>query len=331
MTLSKSPWRRVAATVLAMLLVLLIAASYRFAASRGVFASVEDKSPAACHTVAGISEVTAMVPVYGGETNGAFVATKDGGLFLWTSGTTTRVSGMSKGSRAMAMSLDWENGRVGVLQALMARAKNSYYVASLHVTPLPDKHSIAVQEIGRLTTDQLTDPADLVALDGGRFYLVNCHTSHTGLGRWLDDSLLLPRAEILYFDGMKFVKVAERLNSPAGLALSADGSRLFVAQGLPRNIIAFSRNDFVGSLDDAVLTDLPAAAGKMMLAADGSLIVAATPKRGTGAVYRVPVANGVLQTPELLYSTTTEEVTAAAEAGGHLLIGTPTKLIDCPK
>lgn len=329
MITSKSPWRRIAITVSAMAVVLLLVASFRFVQARGYFVSVEDKSPATCHAVANISGVTAIAQVFVDTQSGTFVATKQGGLFLVTEGTTTRLSGPSKGSHAVALSSGWGPNRVGILQAVMARADGGYYVASFRLDASLHPLSMGVVEIGRLTTDQITDPADLVSIDGTRFYLVNRHNSHTALGRWLDDTFLLPRAEVLYFDGMKFVKVAERLNSPDGLALSSDGSHLYVAQELSRSLASFSRSEFTGALDNAALLSLPAAPRKITVAPDGSLIVAAWPKAGTGAVYRVRVDSGVPVAADLLYASKSEEITAAAEAGGHLLIGSQKRLIDC--
>lgn len=324
-----SPWRRIAVTVSAMLVVLLLASSYRFVASRGYFASVEDKTPATCQTVNGISEVTVITPVIAHIDNGAFVATKRGELYLLSGGTTTKLSGISKRSHATALSLGWGPDRVGILQAVMARDAGGYYVASYRVTASLHPPSIGVIEIGRLTTNQLTDPADLVSIDGTRFYLVNKHSTHSAFGRWLDDAFLVPRASVLYFDGMKFITVAERLNATAAVALSPDGAHLYVAEELPRALASFSRNVFSGALDNAELFSLPAAPTKITVAPDGSLIVAAWPKRGAGAVYRVRPTDGVPQPAELLYASKSEEITAAAEVGGHLLIGSQKRLIDC--
>lgn len=312
MTMSKiNPWRRLAMTVSAMLLVLLLAASFRFVQSRGVFTSVIDKTPASCRTVPGLAGVTAI--------SGDVTATASGALYQWQNGAAVKLTGTPKDFHPVALS-----AAGGKLLAVFSRADGTYAVATF------DRDQSKLTEIGRLTTDMLTDPADLVSVDGARFYLVNRHGSHTGLGRWLDDAFLIPRAEILYFDGMKFVKVAERLNSPSGLALSADGANLYVAQALPRTIVSFARNDFIGSLDHAALTDLAASPGKIAVAGT-SLIVAAAPKPGTGAVYRVPLVGNVPQTPELLWSSKSEPAVAAAETDGHLLIGTEKRLIDCTK
>ena len=314
MTLSKSPWRRIVASVLAMLVVLLLAASYRYSAAHGIFAAVLDK-PAACRTVPGVAAVTAIST----GPQGIIVAGRDG-LFAYANGAVSKLAGTPADFHPVAISAAGAN-----LQVVFRRGNGSPAIAMFALAPGK------LSEIGRLSADVLTDPADIVSVDGERFYLVNRHATHSTFGRWLDDAFLVPRAEVLYFDGMKFVKVAERLNSPAGLALSADGSHLYVAQELPRALASFSRSEFIGSLDHPALFALDAAPTKLSLGKDGSLIVAAWVKRGVGAVYRVRLANGVPQTSELLWSSKTESVAAAAEVNRRLLIGTEKRLIDCPQ
>jgi 6-phosphogluconolactonase (cycloisomerase 2 family) len=124
---------------------------------------------------------------------------------------------------------------------------------------------------------------------------------------------------------MKFVTVAKRLNAPSSVAVSADGSVLYVAQELPHTLASFKRNDFTGALGEVQLINLPAAPTKITLAKDGSLIVAAWPKRGQGAVYRVRVDGSA----ELLYASKKGEITAAAELNGQLLLGTDKASLAC--
>jgi len=310
----RSPWFRIAATLSGMVIVLLLAASFRYVQSRGVFASVEDKTPGQCRAVAGISDVTALSA---GNKGALFIATKNG-LHLYTNGKAVPLTGTPKDFHPATLSY-----AEGALRVLFRQG------GAWKISRFGFKDSTTLEEQDRLTTDELTDPADLVSVDGAHFYLVNLSEAKTALGRWLDDAFLLPRAKILYFDGMKFQPVAERLNTPSGLALSRDTGRLYVSQGWPRNLVRFTRNQYVGTLDNAALLSLSAAPGKMTVAEDGSLIVAATPKAGQGAVYRVSLSNGALQKAELLYGSKSQAVTAAAELGKHLLIGTGGKLLDC--
>jgi hypothetical protein len=311
----KRPIRRIAITVSAMAVVLLLAASFRYVQARGLFASVEDKAPAVCHAVAGVDGVGDIAR---DKTGAAFIAANNG-LYVYDGGKVERLAGTPKDFRPVALAL----GEDGAIATLFRQG--DIWELSLFAMTAPT----AVKEVGRMSADILTDPAALVALPAGRFYVVNKHGSHTALGRWLDDVFLLPRADVLYFDGMKFRPVAERLNSPAGLALAPDASHLYVTQELPRNLVALARNDFTGTVAEPSLLKLPAAPTKISQAKDGSLIVAAWPKKGAGAVYRVRLMNGMPQEAELLYASKTTPVTAAAELNGHLLIGSGAKLIDC--
>ena len=317
----RNPWFRIATTLGAILIVLLLAASIRFAVSRGVFASVKPVTSGQCKVVEGVSQVAALAPAPGGQT--VYIATRQGEVFQYFNGVRVKLSGVPKDFHPLAMSVTQAAHEDAKLAVVFARSDGSYTLAAFDVQPGK------LAETGLLTTDRFADPAGLAGVPGGAFYLVNRHGSHSGLGRWLDDVFLLPRAKVLYYDGMKFVPVAERLNSPGGIALSPDGSHLYVGQQWPRTIASFTRNDFTGALDDAALLDLPAGPRQITLAPDGSLIVAAAPKPGAGAVYRVRVRNGVPQSAELLYASKNEEVTAAAQTDEHLLIGTGDKLLDC--
>jgi hypothetical protein len=307
----KSPWRRVAITVSAMLVVLLAVTSVRFLISRGAFAAAPEKTRA-CRTVPGIGVVADIAS----DGTNAYIAAD--GLYVYGRGRLQRLAGTPKDFHPAALAI----GEPGQLQVVFRQGQIWDISVFAFAEPL------AVKELGRLSADTLTDPADLAALTAGRFYVVNRHAGRTALGRWLDDAFLLPRAEILYFDGMKFVAVVGRLNAPSGLAVSPDGAHLYVSQELPRSLASFSRSEFTGALDHAALFDLPAAPTRLTVAPDGSLIVAAWPKPGMGAVYRVTVAAGVPDRAELLYAGKAP-VAAAAELGGRLLIAAGGHLLDC--
>ncbi|MDR3525910.1 MAG: beta-propeller fold lactonase family protein [Rhizomicrobium sp.] len=310
-----SRWRRIAVTVAAMLVVLSLAANFRYGQSRGVFAGVADKTPASCKPLAGLSGVVTIIPDE--PTHSALIATRDGGIFLLKGAAATKLTGTPQDFHPLAMA-----AAGGKLTTAFQR-KDGYAIAVF------DIGSGKLTETSRLTTDQLSDPADLLAVDALRFYLINHHKTHSALGRWLDDVFLIPRAEVQFFDGLKFVTVSKRLNAPSALATSPDGAMLYVAQELPRNLAYFQRNAFSGALGEVEIFALPAAPTKISIAKDGSLIVAAWVKPGQGAVYRIAVASGVPQSAELLYASKGHVVTAAAELGDQLLIATDQALLSC--
>lgn len=320
--MKSSPWRRIAITVSVMLAVLLMTLSYRFVQSRGFFASVEDKSPGACSGpgLAGAGSIADIEVDGAGKT--AYIATDDG-LFALSLGArqAVRLSGTPKDFHPLAFSL-YEDAN-GVLLRVIFRQGDGIEISLFKVGPG------SVTELNRLRTDEVTDPADLAMIDAERFYLINRHGTHTALGRWLDDVLLLPRAKVLFFDGMKFVTVAERLNSPSGIALSPDKAYLYVAEDYPRTIVGFARNDLTGALGDPAALPLPAGPAKMTVGRDGSLIVATQPKSGAVAIYRVTMKDGQPARSERLFERIGEDFPVAGGGGGHLLLSTDERFLDC--
>jgi len=307
--------RRIAYTALALVAVLLLTGLYRFLDSRGIFNRSREAVPATCR----LQAETGAVADIASDGKTAYIAAGKG-LFLYAGEGLKKLAGTPKTSRIAALSL----GRgAAFLRAVLIEGDGHFAVSLFRLKPE------GVEELGRISTDMLASPTAIAAPDGERFYIVNHSESRTGLGRWLDDVLLLPRAHLLWFDGMKFVAVAEHLNSPSGLALSADGSHLYIAQDFPRTVVGTARSDFTGAIDNPSALSLPAGPQKLSLAPDGSLIVAARPAPGSGAVYRLRLENGAPQSAEALFATGRAEVRAAAELPGKLLVGTDKALVVC--
>ncbi|GAA0549601.1 hypothetical protein FHS83_001138 [Rhizomicrobium palustre] len=310
--------RRIGATALAMVSVLGVAAAYRFANAQGLFNGVHETSPGQCRVLAGpVGDITA-------NTKSAYIASGNA-LYVFDGGKLTKLSGTPKSFDVRAMALSRAVTGETYLRTVLTQDEGRFAIALFRVKP------DAVEEVGRVTTDMLTDPAAIAAPDPERFYVVNRSESKTAFGRFLDNTLLLPRAHLMWFDGMKFVNVAEHLNTPSGLALSFDNARLFIAQDYPRSLVAIARNDFSGAVENPVALTLPSGPLHISTAPDDSLIVAARPKTGAAEVYRVSLENGAPKTATLLYAKKGEEIRAAAELNGTLLIGTDKSLVACAK
>jgi hypothetical protein len=318
-----SRWYRMAMTALALLLVLLLAASYRYLVSRGVFTAVKP-APLVCRTLPLAVADIAVDPA----ARLAFLAAPDG-LYAYAyqqpGARPEKFSGPPPDFHPQALALYRATVGEATLYAVNRRG-NDYSVVSFRVSLADGKPRL--QEKSSIGGRILNEPSAIAAVDELRFYVANRHVSRTALGRWLDDSFLLPRANVLYFDGMLFREVATRLNSPRGVALSPDGGHLVVGEAYPRRLVSFLRNPFTGVLDDAAALPLQAGPGHMNTAAN-SLIVAATPKAGSGAVFRISIKDGVPQAATPLYENRDGEIAAAAQAGGRLLIGTAAGLKDC--
>jgi arylesterase/paraoxonase len=349
MSVRGNPWYRIAMTAMTVVIVLLLAESWRFLDSHGVFTSAKPGFAGTCRTITGVEGVGDIA-----------VDTADGLAFVSAS---TRVPSAQDGIYALAYSksdarleklsgaphdfhpsaislVRASDGRIA-LMAINHRSEGAVAISVFKAT------STKLEEIGAMTSDSLVDPSDLVAQDDIRFYVINRHTSRTKLGRWLDDALVLPRANVLYFDGIKFVPVIDRLIDPAGIALSADGAHVYVSENLGHTLLAFERNPFNGQLSNAGSLAIPSGLEKLSVATDGNLFAAAQPKvfavgsfrrdpsrPAPSQVFHVALSNGIPKSAALVYSNEGMEISAsstAVMAGGHLLVGSALdrKLLDC--
>ena len=136
---------------------------------------------------------------------------------------------------------------------------------------------------------------------------------------------MLPRANILYFDGVKFVEVATGLNFPNGAALSPDGRYLYVPESYPRTLLTFERNPFSGQLKQVNALPIPSNLDNADVAADGSIWMGSHPKAFAMAkfaddpskpapseIFRVAVKDGIPQAASLVYANMGEEIGASS-------------------
>jgi len=200
---------------------------------------------------------------------------------------------------------------------------------------------------GHIEGGQLISPNDLVAAGPDRFYVTNDFGSTTALGRTLEGYLLLPRSNVVYFNGDFFRPAITGLVGANGIALSPDGAHLYVAETLGRSVLSYRRDAFSGVLQFENATPLPAGADNIDVAADGALWVAGHPKilavldyaadrtkPSPSEIFRLPVQAGAPQAAALVYANSGRQIGAAsvgAALGAKLFIGSPfdDKVLDC--
>lgn len=192
---------------------------------------------------------------------------------------------------------------------------------------------------GHIEGGLLISPNDLVAVSPTQFYVTNDHGSTSGFGRMLETWLLLPRANVLYFDGNYFQQVAKDLIFANGINVGRDGSHIYVSEMMGRTLFSYKRNPFSGALTEDGALALPAAPDNIDVADDGALWVAGHPKilsldmyRGDAAkpsaseIFRVSLTGGVPQTVTPVYANDGSGIAAAsvgAVTGKRLFIGSP--------
>jgi arylesterase/paraoxonase len=353
------PWQRIAATAGGVLIVAVLAGAYRMAESHGVFVTVKPGFAGSCRAVPSAPGPEDIA--IDSKDKIAFVSATDrparskgkpsprDGLYSYAytqpGAGLVKLSGTPRDFHPHGISLYRGPDGSLTLMAVNRRMDKTNTVDIFSVAF--GNGAVELAEVGSIGGQILVSPNDIAAVDEDRFYVVNDHLSKTDLGRWLDDTLVLPRANILYFDGVKFNDVAEGLNDPSGTALSAGGRYLYVTEAYPRTLLTFERNPFTGQLTQANALFIPSNLDKADVAADGSVWVGSHPKAFAMAkfredpskpapseIFRVSVQDGIPQGANLIYANMGDEIGASsvgATADGHLLIGSPLddKILNC--
>lgn len=121
-------------------------------------------------------------------------------------------------------------------------------------------------------------PNDLVAVDEDKFYVTNDHGSPKGLMRTLEDYLLIPRSYLLYYDGAGFSKAYTGVNYGNGVAVTHDGSKLYLTTTTGRSLLTFDRDIQSGKLELVNELDLKSGIDNVTVDKDGNLWIGSHPK-----------------------------------------------------
>jgi arylesterase/paraoxonase len=351
------PLRRIAVTVGAMLVVGLIAAVFRMLIASGVFTEVTPGFAGTCNPVAGVTGPEDIA--VDGKSGLAFVSATDrpaknrgkpsagDGLYVYAAGSLKKLDGTPKDFHPHGISLYRAPDGTLTLMAINHRMDGTSSIDIFNVKMAPD--AVGLQEVGRVESDLLISPNAIAAVDAQRFYVVNDHTSKTQFGRWLDDNLVLPRANVLYFDGLVFRVAADHLVFPNGAALSADGTYLYVSESYNRQLRTFDRSPISGVLGEVNVLAIPSNLDNVRVDDKGNVWVASHPKAFAMAKYRtdpskpapsevfeVSTIGGIPQAAKLVYANLGDGIGAssvAAPLGERLLIGSPfdDKILDCTR
>lgn len=199
------------------------------------------------------------------------------------------------------------------------------------------KAGLALNHVGSVKGDLLFSPNDVVAVGKDRFYATNDHGSHSGVGMFLENYLMLPRASVVYYDGGAFHTVAEGLHFANGINVSPDLSRIYVAQTVGSLMQTYSRDVISGTLTLQSEFDVGRGSDNIDVDENGNLWIASHPKilklqaRGSdpGAlspseISEVTVSGGLPVKVTTIYANLGEQVSGSsvgASYAGHLYIG----------
>jgi arylesterase/paraoxonase len=349
-------WKRIAFTFGAVLVVGVVAVVTRALIMGGMFAEVKPGFGGTCRTIGGvvgaediqIDRKDGLVFISASDRRAAPPSKADGIYTLKLgdpAATPVRLAGTSADFHPHGISLF--RAADGSL-TLMAVNHQSAAHSSIDIFTVTIADGVAkLSEIGDVESDKLISPNDIVAVGKEQFYVTNDHGSRTPFGVTLENYLMLPRADVLYFDGNVFKEVANNLVFANGINISPDGNRLYVAETTAHRIQTFTRDLFSGKLTPDVTLTLPAGPDNIDVDEKGDLWVAAHPKLfgvvayhsdrskpSPSQIFRLPVKNGEPREAQRIYTNLGEQIGAAsvgATANGHLYIGSifDPKILDC--
>ena len=121
-------------------------------------------------------------------------------------------------------------------------------------------------------------PNALAAAGPRQFYLVNDSASTDAHDQVSEILFRKGAGTLVWFDGTRAQVVARDLKFPAGMALSPDGTRLYVGELLGRQLRVYRRDPTSGALQPAEPVALDTAPDNLDVDADGVLWIAAHPK-----------------------------------------------------
>lgn len=130
---------------------------------------------------------------------------------------------------------------------------------------------------GGVIGGEMNSPNDVLAVGPNSFYFSNDHGSETYLGFMLESFLMLPRANVVYYDGKEFRRVADGIAFANGLGLSPDGRLLHVAETTGFAVRTYHRDPDSGRLDLAWTTSAPNGVDNIDMMPDGSMLIAGHP------------------------------------------------------
>ena len=336
------------------LVVTLIALVFRVLTAAGVFTDVRPQFAGTCRQVGGVSGV-----------EGIRIDREDGLVFV----SSARASGPDKRDGLYSLPLSRpETGftRLGgtpasfhpgglslfrggdgrlVLMAVDHPAGQDPAVEIFDVTVSNGRASLSQR--ASITGGLLVSPYGVAAAGSDQFFVTNSSTSTTALGHALEMLALVPRGNVLYFDGNVFRVVANGLGFASGIQLSPDGSHVYVATTIGRALYTFARAPVSGSLNQVDALTIGSGLDDIDFDESGGLLVGAHPKlldellhqgdakrRFPSQVFKVSLSAGVPRSAELVYGdpgTAISGAGVAAAGDGQLFIGSPrdSKVLVC--
>jgi arylesterase/paraoxonase len=336
----------------AMVAVAGLALGLRSLTALGIFTTVQPNFSGQCKAVRGIAGPGDLQ-----------VDAKDGLLFIAASdrrrpgprdgiytmalrgGTPVRLSGTPKDFHPRGISL--YRGQDGAL-TLMAINRQGDGASSVDIFDVAIKDGRAVLSARAfIQSGLLVPPGAIAAVGPDQFYVTNDSVSHSKPARTLEAYTLLPRGDVIYFNGQIFRIVVKHLAVARGIALSGDGDHVYVASATDRALATFKRNIFTGNLVQVNKFPIHSGLANITRDAKQNLWIAGQPRlfenerfrkdphaQDASQVFKVTLKDGLPQSVQPVYADDGARIggaSAAVRIGERLIIGSALddKLLDC--
>jgi arylesterase/paraoxonase len=252
----------------------------------------------------------------------------------------TRLSGTPKDFHPLGIALyRAQNGLLTLMAVNIRRhGQPSIDIFDVTIAKAGDASASAtLRERTSIRSSVIVHPNDVAATGPNSFYVTNDHSSRSKHGNFFETVLALPLGNIVYYNGAYPHVAATGLRFANGLALSGDGTKLYAAETLGRDIRTYDVQPVTGKLIAAGSISLPAAPDNISRDAEGQLWVAAhprllaflayakNPKRPSPSeIFRVTTIGGEPTAATRIYAGLGDRIGASSVgvyAGGHLFIG----------
>lgn len=187
-----------------------------------------------------------------------------------------------------------------------------------------------------IVSNQITSPNDIVAVGGHQFYVTNDHGFVAGLPRLLEDYLMLPLSNVVFYDGKEAREVASGFSYANGINVNKKGDRLYLAAVSSLMVYEFERNLATNELTQIQRINTGTGVDNIELDENGDLWIGAHPQllkfvahaKNEGSyspseVIKIKVSDGSYDV-EVEYANDGKAFSGssvAAVKGNHLMIG----------
>ena len=193
----------------------------------------------------------------------------------------------------------------------------------------------------------MISPNDIVMVNRDQFYVTNDHGSSSRIEQTFEEYLQLRRSNALFYDGKEFRVVASGLAFANGINIKNDGSLLYIAETIGKQLSIFSRDKNTNDLDLIESIDFNSGVDNIEIDSGGNLWIGSHPKMYTfsrhindstvlspSQVYKVSLDHSNNYTIKEVYLNLGEELsgsTVAAVYDSTILIGSvfESYFLDC--